>query len=153
MTPAVPAEFARHAWDFRDAAVAAENMLGERDEYLLGASLPVACLFGVSVELALRSYILAMNPSSMHAADPHDSCDLQLLYDEASELGLVRLVRIDGYDLQLLHWLGQLRWMQPSRYAGTSGNEIPPFDPMRKLCEKLLEVACATAGYERVIYK
>jgi len=153
MTPAVPAEIARNAWDFRDAAIAAENVLGERVEYLNHASLPVASLFGVSIELALRSYILAENPSSTRAANADNDHDLASLYDEAKELGLARLVRIDDYDLKLLHVLGSLCSKPPSQYAGTGENDVPPFDPMRKLCEKLLEVAYATAGYERVRYE
>lgn len=61
MIRATPVEFARHAWDFRDAALGEEHVLGERDEYQLKASLPVAYLFGTCIDLALRSYILAMD--------------------------------------------------------------------------------------------
>lgn len=152
MTPAVPAELARHAWDFRDAAVAAENVLGERIEYQIGASMPVACLFGVSIELALRSYILAMNPSSARAAIGDNSHDLTLLCEEADEQGLTRLVRIDEYERKMFHVLGSLCAKPLSQYAALGENDIPPYSSIKKLCEKLLEIACATAGYERVVY-
>ncbi len=70
MIRATSLEFARHAWDFRDAALAAERVLGERDEYQLNASLPVAYLFGTCIDLALRAYILAMDSSLTQFASP-----------------------------------------------------------------------------------
>jgi hypothetical protein len=64
-----PPEFARHAWDFHDAAVGAEHLLGEDLKYQIHASMPVSCLFGVSIESALRASILATNLSSTSAAE------------------------------------------------------------------------------------
>lgn len=154
MTPAASAaEFARHAWDFRDAAVGAEHLLGERLEYESHASLPVACLFGVSIELALRTFILATNPASTSAASTQNSHDLQALYDAAIESGLARLLRTDGFDPKLLGVLGALCSTPTAQYAELRENEIFPFDTIKDLCEKLLEIACATAGYERMAYE
>ena len=73
MIQATSVELARHAWDFRDAALFAERVLGERHEYQLNASLPIACLFGTCVDLALRSYILAIE-GLLHEATDSDEC-------------------------------------------------------------------------------
>lgn len=153
MIRATSVEFARHAWDFRDAALGAEHLLGERVEYQLNASLPVACLFGTCMDLALRAYILAMDSSLTQFASPDDLHDLEALLNEANRLGLARLVRVDGYDLRMLGLLGQLRSKRTSEYSAIQGEHIPPFDSMKKLAEKLLEVASAMAAYERTIYE
>ncbi|WP_116812175.1 hypothetical protein [Steroidobacter cummioxidans] len=153
MTGATSAEFARHAWDFRDAALGAERLLGERDEYLLNASLPVAFLFGTCIDLALRSYILAMDSSLTQFASPDCRHDLESLVDEASRLGLARLIRVEAYDLQMLRVLSQLRSKTTCEYSAVQSEEIPIFDSMKKLSEKLLEIACAMAGYERTTYE
>lgn len=154
MTPAAPAvELARHAWDFRDAAVGAEHLLGERIEYQNQPSLPVACLFGKSIELALRAYVLATDPSSTRAASTQNSHDLASLYDEAKQLGLARLLRIDDYELELFRVLGALCSKPSVQYVELGEYDIPPLHGMKKLCEKLIEIACVEAGYERVTYE
>lgn len=153
MIQATSVEFARHAWDFRDAAMAAERVLGERDEYQLHASLPVASLFGTCIDLALRSYILAMDSSLTQFASPECFHDLESLVNEASRLGLARLVSVDACDLRLLSVLSQLRAKATSEYSVVQGEQIPFFDSMKKLSDKLLEVAGAMAAYERTTYE
>lgn len=153
MIQATSVELARHAWDFRDAALGAERVLGERDEYQLNASLPVACLFGTCVDLALRSYILAMDSSLTQFASLDCLHDVASLVNEANRLGLARLVRVEAYDLQLLSVLSQLRSKATSEYCAIQGEQIPLFDSMKKLSDKLLEVAGAIAGYERTTYE
>lgn len=153
MIRATSVEFARHAWDFRDAALGAERVLGERDEYQLNASLPVAYLFGTCIDQALRSYILAMDSSLTQFASPDCPHDLESLVNEANRLGLARLVRLEGYDLRLLSQLSQLRSKATSEYSAVQGEAIPVFDSMKKLSDKLLEVAGATAAYERTTYE
>lgn len=146
-------EFARHAYDFRDAAVGAEHPLGEREEYQLHASLPVACLLGTCIDLALRSFILAMDSSLTQFASPDSRHDLQSLFDEATRLGLVRLLRVDQYDARVLNQLSQLRSASPAEYLAINGELILEFRYLKKLTEDLLEVACAMAGYERRTYE
>jgi hypothetical protein len=153
MIRATSVEFARHAWDFRDAALGAERVLGERDEYQLHASLPVAYLFGTCIDLALRSYILAMDSSLTQFSSPDCLHDLESLVNEANRLGLARLVRVDGCDLQLLSRLSQLRSKSTSEYGAVQGEEILPFDSIKALSDKLLEVAGAMAAYERTTYE
>jgi hypothetical protein len=153
MIQATSVEFARHAWDFRDAALGAERVLGERDEYQLNSSLPVACLFGTCMDLALRSYILAMDSSLTQFASPDGRHDLESLVTEANRLGLARLIGVEADDLKLLGVLSQLRSMATSTYGAIQGEQIPIFDTMKKLSDKLVEVAGAMAGYERAAYE
>jgi hypothetical protein len=152
MTPAASAaEFARHAWDFRDAAVGAEHLLGERLEYQSHASLPVACLFGVSIELALRAYILATNPAWRSAASTQNSHDLRALYDAAIESGAAAQNRWFRTEVAQLAWGTALD--ADHAVCGTTARRNFPFNTIKDLCEKLLEIACATAGYERMAYE
>ncbi|HKE93308.1 MAG TPA: hypothetical protein VKB34_03295 [Povalibacter sp.] len=143
-------EFARHAWDFYDAARGAERLLGERDEYQLGASLPVACLFGTAMELALKAYLLSRRESLSDAADRGH--DMARHFHDASKLGLGNLVRITVGDGQLIAALSQLCAMPPAQYVALPADTIPDFASMRKLCDTLVDVACAMAGYERPVY-
>ncbi len=60
---------------------------------------------------------------------------------------------MDGCDLQLLNALNQLRSKASSEYGAVQGEAIPFFDSMKKLSDRLLEVAGAMAAYERTTYE
>jgi hypothetical protein len=151
VTRATCVELARRAWDFRDAAIGAEHVLGERDEYQLNAAVPVARLIAASIELALTSYILSVDGSRTHVLSADRQHDLTSLLAEADQLGLMRLFRVDEYDMRMLSVLA-LCSRAPAHDDAIAAEAVPPFDAMKRLCEKLLEAADVTSGHERIKY-
>lgn len=92
-----------------------------------------------------------MDLSASPFAGPDGPHDLESLVKEANRLGLDRLVRMD--DLKMFSMLSRLRSKSTSEYCAVQSEAVLPFDSMKKLSEKLLEVACAFAAYERETYE
>ena len=136
---AICVELARNAWDFHDAAVGVQSLLGERDEYPLRATVLIACLIRQSLELALRAYVLSVDTCRAHVSSGERNQDLCSLFGEANELGLRRPLGPDDYDVRALGALEQLCSLSLLQHHSAHCEAVRLFAQMQELCARVLE--------------
>jgi hypothetical protein len=83
-----PIGLSRYAKEFLDAALAADETVGERPGYEIHAPVPIMYLVGHAIELSLKAYLAFMDVSLTELASK-----------KANELGLVVSVQQERSDL------------------------------------------------------
>lgn len=92
-----PIGMARYAKEFREAADAADKILGHKPGFEIIAPIPVMYLIGHSMELSLKAYLLhhGVTLNELRKTYGHH---LRKCLKKSKELGLLAIVTIDAHE-------------------------------------------------------
>ena len=133
-------EFAVGAKLYYECALAADEKIGELPGYEIAAPAPVMSLMAHSIELSLKSFLLANGVTNVRAFGH----DLQKAYTKCDELGALKKVGFDASDLHVLEIINDLHQNFVLRYREASAlGRLPVFGPLQTLTEKCLALCDA----------
>ena len=139
---ATPAGFMLDAVEFLKAA----ELLLNRAE---GISLPIYFLFGRSIELSLKAFLLHCGVSAKHLAAGSLGHNLLALAKEAQERGLPSHVSLNSPELGMIELLTQEYQGTKLGYRVTGATYyLPPIDHTENIARKLasgLQEVCETS--------
>lgn len=147
---ATPAGFICHAREF----LAAAELMLIKTEYV---SLPSYFLFGRSIELSLKAFLLACGLTERELKFHKFGHDLEALFDEAINRGLENEVLIEEVEKGVLQLLNYDYLEKRFEYRVTGGTYyLPPIDITEQITQKLaygLNEFCAQANhkYQKVL--
>lgn len=136
---------ARYARDYYDAALAADDVLGQRKGYELVAPAPVMFLVAHSIELVLKSYLRYKGFSVDELKK--QSHRLDDCWRVASDNGIKDHVTLEDSELGVLSLISDLHASTELRYIQTGFKTFPVFGPLQELTVKLLDGICPLVGY------
>lgn len=136
---------ARYAREYFDAAIAADDVIGNRKGYEIHAPPPVMFLVAHSIELALKAY-LRHQGFSVNDLRRQGHC-LSECWRLATERGVEDHVQLTREDLGILALISDLHASTQLRYIQTGFKEFPVFGPLEELAQKLLDAICPLVGY------
>ena len=136
---------ARYARDYFDAALAADDVIGNRPGYEIVAPAPVMFLVAHSIELVLKAYLRNQGLS----VDELQKIGHRLVecWQSAIENGVEDHVQLTQDDVKVLELISDLHVSTELRYIKTGFKEFPVFGPLQVLAEKLLDAICPLVGY------
>ena len=103
-----PIGLARYACDYYDAAMAADDALGDRPGYEIHAPIPAMYLVGQSIELCLKPYLVFKGVSLVDIKSKKYGHDLEACLTKAEDMNLSKLVQLDADDRKVLRVLNRL---------------------------------------------
>ena len=133
-------EFAVGAKLYYECALAADRKIGFFPGYEIAAPAPVMSLVAHSIELSLKSFLLASGVANVRSFGH----DLQRAFDECQQLGALGKVEFDETDLRVLEIIDDLHQNFVLRYREKSKlGRIPVFGPLQVLSKKCLDLCDA----------
>jgi hypothetical protein len=130
-----------------EAALAADDKMGNKKGYEIVAPIPVLFLVGQAIELALKSYLLA-NGVELKKLKREYGHELHRSLRKAKELGLVSIVRLAADEESAIELLDKLYSSKQLQYIVTGAKTFPIFGPLERAALKLLHAIGNTVGYE-----
>jgi hypothetical protein len=141
---------ARYATEFFEAALAVNDKLGKNDSLVNVASVPVMYLFGHSIELALKAYLLAKG-LKLKVLKYDYGHNLLRSFIKAKELGLIDVIALSTEEDSTLARLNTLYSTKQLQYIVTGTKQgVPCFEPLESLARKLVYGIAPIAGYPKI---
>jgi hypothetical protein len=141
-----PIGLARYAKEFLEAALAADDKMGNKKGHEIFAPIPVMYLVAHSIELSLKSYLLHKGVTLEKLKQIGH--DLEKCYRKAKELGLDSHIKLNSDDESVLSVLSKLHSKKQLNYIVTGEKEFPVFGPLEVLNKKLTESIGPLVGYD-----
>jgi hypothetical protein len=136
---------ARYARDYFDAAIAADDVIGNRTGYEIHAPPPVMFLVAHSIELALKAYLRHQGFSVNDLKKQGHRLDE--CWRLAVENGVENHIQLTEDDVEVLGLISDLHASNQLRYIQTGFKQFPVFGPLQELAKKLLDTICPLVGY------
>ncbi len=136
---------ARYAREYYDAAIGADDAIGNRPGYESFAPPPVMFLVAHSIELALKAYLRDRGLSLDELRERGHRLDE--CWKLAIEHGVEDLVQLTQDDVGVLKTINDLHASTQLRYIQTGFTQFPVFGPLQELARKLLDAICPFVGY------
>lgn len=137
---------ARYATEFFEAALAADDKLGQKEGYEIVAPIPVMFLVGQAVELALKAYLLAKGVGLRELRRNYGH-ELHRSLRKAKELGLGDIVALSADEEGTLGLLDSLYSTKQLQYIVTGAKTFPVFGPLESVARKLVYGIAPVVGY------
>ncbi|GMV60476.1 MAG: hypothetical protein AMXMBFR72_35640 [Betaproteobacteria bacterium] len=137
---------ARYAIDFFEAALAADDKLGDKPGYEIIAPIPVMFLVGQAIELALKAFLLKKGVE-LRKLRHNFGHDLHRSLRKAKELGLADVVALSAEEESVLALLDALYSTKQLQYIVTGAKTFPVFGPLEAVGRKLVYGIAPVAGY------
>jgi hypothetical protein len=137
---------ARYAIDFFEAALAADDKLGDKLGYEVIAPIPVMFLVGQAIELALKAFLLKKGVELRKLRHNYGH-DLHRSLRKAKELGLADVVALSAEEERVLAILDALYSTKQLQYIVTGAKTFPVFGPLEALGRRLVYGIAPLAGY------
>jgi len=136
---------ARYAREFLEAAVALDDVIGDKQEYFPMPSVPVLYLAAHSIELGLKSFLLHEGKSLDELRE--FGHNLEKCLDTANQLNLSQLVIFESREIAALEALNELYSTKQLNYISTGTKRYPVLEPVKAFGCKLLDSICPHVGY------
>jgi hypothetical protein len=143
-----PIGLSRHAEEFFDTAMAADDVVGMRPGYEFHAPVPVMYLVGHAIELSLKAFLAAKRVSLKELASKKYGHDLWKLFQRANELGLNVIVKLEDDQIKGLKVLNDLYCTKQLNYIVTGEKTFPTFGAIQSFTERLIEAVGRHVGYK-----
>ncbi len=136
----------RYGAEFMEAALAADEKMGQKAGHEIVAPVPVMFLVGQAIELALKAYLLSkgVELSKLRLKYGHD---LHRCLRKAKELGLLDAVPLQADEETAIEILNPLYASKQLQYIVTGAKTFPVFGPLERAAAKLLKGVGAHVGY------
>lgn len=141
-----PVGLARYACEFLEAALAADEKMGNKKGYEIVAPIPVMFLVGQSIELALKAFLLSKGVELRKLRRDYGH-ELHRSLRKAKELGLFDMVTLSDEELSVIELLDELYSSKQLQYIVTGAKTFPVFGPLEKAALKLAHSIGAAVGY------
>lgn len=142
-----PIDILRFADDYLCAASCVDEHIGNEPGYEIFAPNPVFYLTGLSIELALKSFLLD-NGISLNDLKAKYRHDLIKLLDKSKEYGIEEIVKIDAQDASALLCFNKLFVGEDFRYIKPGEKEVPMFGYLGSFNNRLVHSLCKKFGYK-----
>jgi len=136
---------ARYAVEFYEAAVAADEALEDRPEFLSVPSVPVLFLTAHSIELILKSYLRHRGYTLKQLSGLNHN--LKKAWEAAVGREIEKFVVLNQVDVGVLGLISDLHSSTELRYIVTGAKIFPSFGALQDLTEKLLDAIGPEVGY------
>ena len=137
---------ARFAAEFMEAALAADDKMGEKDGYEIVAPVPVMFLVGQAVELALKAFLLSKGVN-LHKLRRKYGHELHRSLRKSKELGLEQIVQLSDEEHSALALLDDVYSTKQLQYIVTGPKTYPVFGPLERAALKLIHGIGNEVGY------
>jgi HEPN domain-containing protein len=145
-TRTTPIGLARYACEFLEAALAADDKMGNKKGHEIVAPIPVMFLVGQSVELALKAFLLSKGIELRKLRRDYGH-ELHRSLRKAKEFGLFELVTLSEEELSVIELLDDLYSTKQLQYIVTGSKTFPVFGPLEKAALKLAHAIGNAVGY------
>lgn len=136
-TRTTPIGLIRYAFEFMEAALAADDKMGRRSGFEIIAPVPVMFLTGQSIELALKSFLL-LKGIPLNKLRKDYGHNLHRSLRKAKELGLFSIVSLSEAELETIEILNTLYSSKELQYIVTGTKKYPAFGPLAHATRRLL---------------
>jgi len=136
----------RYAVEFMQAALAADDGMGNRARNEVVAPIPVMFLVGQAIELALKAYLLSQGVPLRQLRREYGH-ELHRSLRKAKELGLGKIVAISADDEYVLSLLDDLYASKQLQYIVTGAKIFPVFGPLERVALQLIHAVGTSVGY------
>ena len=140
------AGYARYAREFMEAALAADDKIGNKAGHEIIAPVSVMYMVGHSIELILKAYLISKDIKENRLRNIGH--DLEKCYKRAKELGLHHHIELSDDDIEVLKVLNVLYKSKQLNYLVTGSKVFPMFGPLETLSNKLLNTIAPLVGYK-----
>jgi len=147
MDKIAPIDILRFADDYLCAALCVDKNIGQESGYEIFAPNPVFYLTGLSIELALKSFLLH-NGISLNDLKAKYRHDLIKLLDKSKEYDIEKIVKIDAHDASALLCFNKLFVGDDFRYIKPGEKEVPMFGYLGSFNIRLVRSLCEKFGYK-----
>ena len=142
-----PTGMARYAKEFREAADAADKVLGHKPGFEIMAPIPVLYLIGHSMELSLKAYLLHQGVTLNELRKTYGH-NLRKCMKKSKELGILSILKIDEHEESAFAVLDELYSTKQLEYIVTGAKTFPIYGYLHTLSTKLLEGVGPYVGYK-----
>jgi hypothetical protein len=142
-----PRGLIRYASEFYAAAEAADEVLGAKPGYEVFAPVPVMFMMGQSIELSLKSYLLASGIPLRLLKSRKFGHQLMVCLEEANRLGLKTIVALDDEDTEVIATTDVLYSSKQLQYMVIGAKTFPIYGPLEAAARKLLDAVAIHVNY------
>jgi len=135
---------ARYAYEFMDAALSVDNVVGNRQGYEIVAPIPALYLVGHSIELSLKAFLLHRGASPREIR--HFGHDLHAAFRKSKEVGLLDHVKFTAPEEAAVEILNSLYSTKQLEYIVTGAKQFPLFGLIEGFSAKLFNAVAALVG-------
>jgi hypothetical protein len=146
-TRTTPRGLIRYASEFYAAAEAADEVFGNKPGYELFAPVPVIFMMGQSIELSLKSYLLAAGTSLRTLRSRKFGHQLITCLDEAKKRGLYSVVALAPADEHVIAVTDKLYASKQLQYMVIGTKTFPIYGPLESAARRLLDAVATHVGY------
>lgn len=139
-----PTGLARYSVEFMQAALAADDKLGRREEFMYLAPVPVLFLVGQAIELALKAY-LVLRGESLKKLRMRFGHNLGRCLRRAQRHGLPVILEPDEEGAFVA--LDTLYASKELQYIVAGVKTFPTFGPLERAALKIIHAIVPLAGY------
>jgi hypothetical protein len=139
---------ARYAYEFLEAALAVDDVVGHKDGYEIIAPIPVLYLVGHSIELSLKAFLLHKGVSLTELKRGYGH-DLHSCMRKAKELQLNGIVEFNQQELGAFEILDKLYSSKQLEYIVTGAKQFPVFGPLQTFAVKLFNAIAPIVGFNK----
>lgn len=132
-----PIGLVRYAFDFMEAARAADDKMGRKKGFEIIAPVPVMFLVGQSVELTLKAFLLSRGVPLNKLRKDYGH-NLHRALRKAKELGLFPIAPLAEDELEAIECLNTLYSSKELQYIVTGTKTFPAFGPLERGALRLL---------------
>ena len=137
---------ARYSGDYYDAAITADNVIGNRKGYEVVAPAPVMFLIAHAIEFALKAYLRWKGVDLGYLKKVGHNLDN--CWYAACEYGVTEHVCLSEEELVILGLISDLHSSTELRYIQTSYKQFPVFGPLQQMSTKALDNVCPLVGFK-----
>ena len=137
---------ARYAREYYDAAIAADDVIGNRKGYEIVAPAPVMFLIAHAVELGLKAFLRwkGVDLEGLKKVGHN----LEACWAATCEHGVTEYVSLSDEELGILRLIGDLNSSTELRYIQTGYKQFPVFGPLQEMSAKVLNTVCPLVGFK-----
>jgi hypothetical protein len=138
---------ARYASEFMEAAMAADEKMGDRKGFEIIPPTPVLFLIGQSLELILKSFLAYKNVPLVKLRKNFKH-NINRLLEESKELGLEEIINISDEDQNVINLLNDLYSSKQLQYIVTGYKKYPSNGVLEKFVLNLIYAVGREVGYQ-----
>lgn len=137
---------AHYAAEFMEAALAADDKLGNKPGHEIVAPIPVMFLVGQAIELSLKAFLLHRGVTLRQLRKSHGH-QLRSALKKAKELGLSSLTQITDEEQSVIELLDDLYASKQLQYIVTGEKVFPVFGSLERVALKLIHAIGHEVGF------
>lgn len=138
---------ARYASEFMEAAMAADEKMGDRKGFEIIPPTPVLFLRGQALELILKSFLLHKKVSLKKLRKDFGH-NINKLLKKSKELGLEQIIKISDEDHDVIYLLNDLYSSKQLQYIVTGFKKYPSNGVLEKFVLNLIYAVGREVGYQ-----